>query len=48
MTKLAESDPRMERLKGINQDKPVDGMGVETAWNVRVIGSTQVFNNVGK
>lgn len=23
-------------------------MGVETAWNVRVVGSNQLFNNTGK
>ena len=36
----------MERLKAIGEDKVVEGG--EMAWNVRLVGSGQLFNNVGK
>jgi len=45
---LAESDPEIERLKGINEDRPLEQLGFESNWLVKVIGDTQVFNLIGK
>ena len=48
MNKFAENDPKVQRLKAINEDKGLEKFGIEGCWTARTYGSTQVFNNVGK
>lgn len=55
LAKLAETDPKIERLKAINEDKGkiyhkvgLQKFGLEGCWTSKVYGSTQLFNNVGK
>ena len=45
MTEAGEAAVKLERLKGINEDKPPEG--AEAGWITRVQGDTQVFNGMG-
>jgi len=35
---LAEKDPIIERLKGINDDKPYEALGFTANWSVSIAG----------
>jgi hypothetical protein len=37
-TELAEKDPIIERLKGINDDKPYEALGFTANWSVSIAG----------
>lgn len=42
---MGTNDPKLERLKAINEDKPPEGS--EAGWIARIHGDTQVFNGTG-
>ena len=37
-TELAEKDPIIERLNGINDDKPYEALGFTANWSVSIAG----------
>lgn len=41
--KLQETDPKIGRLRGINEDKPWEKFGLEAPWIVKQLGNLQVF-----
>jgi hypothetical protein len=45
MAKLAEEDKTEDRFKAINEDATVPGL--ESAWQSKVCGDTQVYNKIG-
>jgi hypothetical protein len=42
--KLMETDPSVDRFRGLNEDAPIAGL--ETAWLSKVVGDLQPYNQL--
>lgn len=48
LAKFGQNDPKIERLKAVNEDKGLGKFGLQGCWVAKTYGNSQVFNNVGK